>query len=200
MPDKLPDDHELLARAKSRDLSALGDLLKRQQPETLAFIKSICPTSLQAVIDYDDILSRTYFSAFRAFEGFEHKGSESFKRWLFTIARNCLIDEIRKHAASSARVHRESELEGSDSRSIFLLEQLAVYRRTPSQSAASHELIAQIEKALSELPKDYNTVLRFRFLEDRSVKETADTMGRSEAAITMLCQRGLTKLRSLLKA
>ena len=54
--------------------------------------------------------------------------------------------------------------------------------------------------ALDELNSDYQTVLRLRYLEGLSVAETADRIGRSGGAVSMLCHRGLEQLGGILRS
>jgi RNA polymerase sigma-70 factor (ECF subfamily) len=75
---------------------------------------------------------------------------------------------------------------------------LAPHDRTPSRSAAAHEAVEAIRAALGEIDVDYAEALRLRYAEGLAVENTAERMGRTKAAVHMLCHRGLRRLRDAL--
>ena len=81
---------------------------------------------------------------------------------------------------------------------IELLDILAVHERTPSRSAAHHELVRMVQDALDGLKEDYREVLRLRYIKSLSVADTAQKMGRSDGAVMMLCSRGLQELEEVI--
>jgi RNA polymerase sigma factor (sigma-70 family) len=83
---------------------------------------------------------------------------------------------------------------------VGVLEELAVYQRTPSQSAMSHELVSAIQQAINTLEPQYCQAIRLRYIEGLSVQEAADRMGRTTGSILMLCNRGLALLKAQLQA
>ena len=81
-----------------------------------------------------------------------------------------------------------------------MLEELAVYRHTPSRSAMAHELMAALEGSLQRLPEDCHTALRLRYMEGLDVADAATRMKRTSGSLQMLCCRGLKALRKDLRA
>jgi DNA-directed RNA polymerase specialized sigma24 family protein len=79
-----------------------------------------------------------------------------------------------------------------------LLRQFAIYARTPSQSAMSHEAILAVERGVAALEPDYQKVIQLRYIEGCSIKETSVKLGRTEGATHMLIYRGLIALKSSL--
>ena len=57
---------------------------------------------------------------------------------------------------------------------------------------------ARLFRAVDKLPDDQRRVIVLRFGEEKSIKEIADELGRSEGAIKQLQFRGLENLRSRL--
>ena len=78
---------------------------------------------------------------------------------------------------------------------VHLLEVLAAHSRTPSRSAAAHEAVEAVQRALSGLPEDYGEAIRLRYVEGLPVAQIATRMNRSEGSVHMLCNRGLQALR-----
>jgi RNA polymerase sigma-70 factor (ECF subfamily) len=81
-----------------------------------------------------------------------------------------------------------------------MLEELAVYRRTPSRSAAGREFMAALEGALNRLPPDYADVIRLRHLEGKPWKAVAARLKKTEPSVNKLCSRGLAALRVELRS
>jgi RNA polymerase sigma-70 factor (ECF subfamily) len=57
---------------------------------------------------------------------------------------------------------------------------------------------ARLFRAVDKLPDDQRRVIVLRFAEEKSIREIADELGRSEGAIKQLQFRGLENLRSRL--
>jgi RNA polymerase sigma factor (sigma-70 family) len=55
---------------------------------------------------------------------------------------------------------------------------------------------AQLFRLVDELPEDQRQVVRMRFAEEKSVKEIAAAMGRTEGAVKQLQFRGIAALRA----
>lgn len=103
---------------------------------------------------------------------------------------------------TAKRAGKRIPTEGASSNGsiVRLLAEMATYQRTPSKSAASHELMAALEGAIERLPLDQARAMRLRYLKGMNTKETAKIMRRSEGAISMLCNRGLKVLRLELRS
>jgi RNA polymerase sigma-70 factor, ECF subfamily len=195
------DEANLIARAISNDVVALEILLSLHRRRLLAYVKSRFPTELRSVLEPDDILQDTFIRAIRCITTFEPAASDPVHKWLITIARNIIADRLKHfRAAKRAGNHVPTDQgDGVDS-IVRLLEELAVYQRTPSKSAASHELMAYIQRAIKRIPTDHGQVISLRYLSGLDVKETARKMDRSPQAVAMLCGRALKSLRGELRS
>ena len=169
----------------------------RHHDEVSAFVGQKIPAQLRGALAAEDICQEAYVTVVQRLGGFTYQGDKSFLNWLLTIAERKLIDSIRAQRAAKRggdkRVFTIAAA-GDASSVIAILEQVAVHERTPSRSAATHELAQAVQHALAELKEDYRTALRYRFLEGLSAAETADRMARTEGAVLKLCERGLHRL------
>jgi RNA polymerase sigma-70 factor, ECF subfamily len=192
---------ELIPLAVAGDITALERLLHLHHVRLLSYIRRRFPQKLSGVLEPQDILQDTWLRAACGISKFEPADDSSFHVWLTTIARNLMSDHLRYRSASK-RTGQQIALRDADSPDdiVPLLEELAVYHRTPSRSAISHELIASLENAISQLPKDQAEAIRLRYLERQSIKDVACAMERSEGSVLMLCNRALKSLQLLLKS
>src|SRR5258708_6421376 len=170
-------------------------LLHAHRPRVLAYVRMQLPARLSRVVDAEDVLQDTCFEAFRQISRFAPQGEDCFFRWLATIARNHMVDLLRRQRALKRGGDGQQDQE-----LIVVLEELAIHRHTPSKSAARRELLATLEQAIERLPEDYRMVIKLRHVEGLAVGDVALRLGRSEGAVSMLILRGLKALRMDLKS
>ena len=192
-------DAEVLQRAIQGEAEAIEFLLTANSPRLTAYVTKRFPAELNSTISPVDVVQDTCFEICRRLGTFKDEGKDSFYRWIVTIARHRMIDLLRMHRARPQfSVQKKSQPNvrvSEDDSAVGALEQLAQYRRTPSQSAASHEFMAAVELSLDRIQPDYRQAVTLRHLEGLSVSETASRLGRSPDAVYLLCCRGLQALR-----
>jgi RNA polymerase sigma-70 factor (ECF subfamily) len=193
-------ESELLPRAVSGDRIALQSIFIAHHDELLAYVKRLLPRELQSTWSIDDVFQETYVEAQRRICSFEITARASLKAWLKTIARRRMIDHLRSHT-SAKRGGQAKARNGDDLGHLAeMLDQLAVYRRTPSKSAAARELTTALDRFVGKLPKDLREAIRLRHAEGLSAREAAARMQRTEAAFHNLCYRGYVELRREMKS
>jgi RNA polymerase sigma factor (sigma-70 family) len=170
-------------------LIAQGDAL-------LAYVDRQLPPSLRGSVDPADVVQDVFAEALRRESTYDPSIDPSGRRWLFTIAKRRIIRLMERHHAGRQRT--EAAMAKARSDSIDLLEQLAVYERTPSQSAVGRESVAAVQRALAELTPDHAAVIRSRYVERLSAAAVAERIGRTPAAVDKLLQRAMTALAAKL--
>lgn len=126
----------------------------------------------------EDLLQETFLEAVRSASTF--RGESSLKTWLCAIARRRLSR------------HYEAERKAAVARAGLAL--------VPEQAAddrghADLERRDQITRALGALPPVHRQVLVMKYLDDRSVDEIAQELGRSRVQVQSLLQRARVGLR-----
>lgn len=181
--DHLTADAATLAAARGGDREAIGQVWRIYQPQILRFLRARrCPSP-------DDVASQVWIDVGRSFADFDGDG-RAFQRWVFTIARNRSIDEIRR-----ARRRAETQLDDE--------ERLERVRADRSQGADPAADIGSLEWALAlidRLPTDQAEAVMLRVVADLSVTEAAMVTGHSENNVRVLVHRGLNRLRTLVTA
>jgi RNA polymerase sigma-70 factor (ECF subfamily) len=103
--------------------------------------------------------------------------------WLYTIARNLIIDTQRQQKGKSFRpLHEASELIGSDEHGLVR----NVDRRLEADCLAA---------ALRHLTEDQRQVILLKFMEDLNNDQVARILGKTEGAVKSLQHRALKALR-----
>jgi RNA polymerase sigma-70 factor (subfamily 1) len=183
------------------DAAALEHLLDRYRAPLLDYARRHIPTKLRGVLEPNDVLQDTFFEAFRRLNQFNPRDADSSYRWLVTIARTRIINAVKAHgAAKRGGLAQGHKLLVNGEPLVSMLAELAVYERTPSQSAIAHELAAALEQSISRLPPDYQTAIRLRYIERQNVDAIAVALGRSQRAVHMVCNRALKALRKDLRS
>jgi RNA polymerase sigma-70 factor (ECF subfamily) len=150
---------------------------------------------LQGKIEPSDLVQETLLKAHRARAEFQGHGEAATAAWLRKILVNTMADAVRRFGAQARNHNLERSLEESSAR----LEQwLAADHSSPSEVAIRHENLLRLAESLALLPADQRTALEMLHLQDLSVDEISERMGRTPAAVGGLLRRGMRKLRELL--
>jgi RNA polymerase sigma-70 factor (ECF subfamily) len=143
-------------------------------PAVLGYLRS------NAVASPEDLLGEIFLQVVRDVHRF--RGSETaFRRWVFTIAHNRLMDHFRRARRSPSTTDLSSAADAADPR------ELDAY-------LPDAELLA----ALGELTPEQRQVVVLRFVADLSIDDVAQIMRRRAGAVKALQQRALTNLSSRL--
>ncbi|HZZ41613.1 MAG TPA: sigma-70 family RNA polymerase sigma factor [Tepidisphaeraceae bacterium] len=192
------DDDYLIRLAVAGDGAALATLLHEAQPLLLRRAQKKLSPDLQRLTMPEDIVQETCLEATRLIRGFQTSSKRNLYAWLLRILHLRIQTVAQKHRTrvrlgAAAGFHDDPSIVGA-------IEELAIYRRTPSKSAAAHEFMAAVEQSLAKLPEQYRRVVTLRHLDGLSVEETAERMGKDHAAVSVLTTRALHALRERLKS
>lgn len=194
-----PDEQEiaLIRRAAAGEAAAMQHLLLKYRTRLLSYLDRHLPAALRRTIDSQDVLQETYIDAFRSIGSFQATDSRSAWQWLLTITRRRMLSLLRvQFAGRRGRGAVAKMPAGNTYDSVqLLLQDLALYERTPSQSAFAHELLGMFQQLLSRLPPEWAQAIRLRYMEGLSTADAGERMNRSPKAVMMLCTRALRRLR-----
>jgi len=125
----------------------------------------------------EDVTADVFHRALASLPRFEWRGAP-FAAWLFRIAANAIADRWQRAA-------REKGNPSSAEPSV------------PADPGIEEvEQRAQLFRLVATLPEDQQRVLQMRFAEEKSIREIATALGRSEGAVKQLQFRALENLRA----
>jgi RNA polymerase sigma-70 factor (ECF subfamily) len=127
--------------------------------------------------------------------GAQFNGAARFDTWLFTIARNLVIDQRRKRTMSS--LDELFEVGGEDDRPMSF--EIADGDPTPFDRFSSLEDRERIASALMELDMLYREVLVLRFHEELSLEEIAKVTRAPLSTVKSRLYRGLAAIKPKLE-
>ena len=186
-----------MAQASGGNREALDALIVHYHPRLLKYVKSIFPRSLATWLEPNDILQETYVTVNRSIAAFQPQGEDAFFRWAATIARSRMLDQIK---AVRAFKRRGELTDAQDRRISDTIDVHLQYNRTPSESAAGHELFAAVAQSIQMLPEEYRKILMLRHDQKLSPPEAAAKMNRSTGAAQTLYWRAIKALREKLQS
>ena len=150
---------------------------------------------LRGHVEASDIVQITLLEAHQRLHQFRGQTDGEMRAWLGRALAHNLADEMRRLLADKRHIARRRSLEESSSR---LEAFLTADQSSPSQNAERKEQVTRLAAALGQMPEPQREVVVQRHLEGRSLADIAQHIGRSEAAVVGLLQRGLKALRGLL--
>jgi RNA polymerase sigma factor (sigma-70 family) len=183
-------DGMLVKQTLAGDQSAFEMLVRRYNVPIFNFI---CHT----LGDYDlacDIAQQVFLQLYISMPTL--RTGEPLKAWLFQVARNRCLDELRRKKA----VHF-SELEGvSDEDDLSPLDILPDPHPLPETLAERHDLQQTLHQAIEGLPPKFRSVVLLRYTTQMSFSEIGKTLNMPEATAKTYFQRARPLLRAALTA
>lgn len=174
-------DKELAIRAQRGDVSAVGQLYDRHHKRIYRYVWARVRNAQQA----EDLTGEVFTRMVTGLSGYRPQ-SVPFQAWLYRIAHNLTVDHHRKidRRELIPLYHAEGLNEQHDNPSLVVERQLTVER---------------VLDALNDLDPAKRQVIELRFLAGLSLREVAQTLGKTVAAVKSMQHRGLTTLRTALK-
>jgi RNA polymerase sigma-70 factor, ECF subfamily len=174
---------------KRQEAGLLDELIVRYQHRLLRYLLFLTGQRELA----EDLFQEVWMRVLT--RGGQFNGKSRFETWLFTIARNLVIDQKRKRTLASLDELIET---GSDDDRPMTFE-VADEQPSPLDHFASGEDRAQIAAALLQLDTLYREVLVLRFHEELSLDEIAKVTRAPLSTVKSRLYRGLAALKPRLE-
>jgi RNA polymerase sigma-70 factor (ECF subfamily) len=179
MEDRLrinTEDIAFVERALADDRSAQRVLVRRYQGPIFAYIYRW----LHNRADAEDLTQDVFIKMFRALHTYSRQSS--FRAWLYCIARNRVIDFLRRKKPSAVEID-EVVIAGENSPG-------EVYDRSLT--------VETLEGAIAELPGIYREVLLLRHKDELTYEEIVDSTGLALGTVKARLHRARALLRQKL--
>ncbi len=173
------NDERLLIEAAQHDPSRFAELYESNFHRVYAFVARRVNGREEA----QDVTAEVFHQALRNLGRFQWRGVP-FAAWLLRIAANTLADRWQRAG---------HEIEVPSGECIEEQREAAAINTEVEQRAMLFELVER-------LPEDQRLVVIRRFVDQKSIREIAQELGRSEGAIKQLQFRALENLRSQMRS
>jgi RNA polymerase sigma-70 factor (ECF subfamily) len=176
MPISHPEESEAerIARGlRRRDLDLIRELVERYQYRLVRYLMFL--TARREFVE--DWAQETWVRVLD--RASQYDGRSRFEPWLFSIARNLAIDDLRRRQNISLKSANAEPLDAA----------------SPFVSAARSQEAARLAAALGTLEPIYREALLLRFHEDLSLQEISHLVGAPVPTVASRIRRGLERLR-----
>jgi RNA polymerase sigma-70 factor, ECF subfamily len=174
-----PEDQEIIQRIKNGETSAYKLLVQKYHRHLLNFIFRI----VRDEFIVEDIGQEVFISIYRSLNDFDESRGVPFSAWLFIVARNRCISELRKKKTAEF---------------VPIFDDFPA--PNPSQAADDSLIFKEqriaIEKALEKLEEPFRTTL-LQSLMGASINDIAKTCSLPESTVKTRLFRARQKLKKL---
>jgi len=170
-------EERLLVEAAQSDPAKFDALYELQFERVYAFVANRVRNRATA----EDLTSEVFHKALANLSGYEWRGVP-FAAWLLRIAANAIADQFKRAAREfpspddPPEPAADPDLQASELRAI--------------------EYRAQLFRLVGQLPEVQKQVVYERFVEQRSIREIAKRLGKTEGAVKQLQLRAVQNLRA----
>ena len=172
---------ELVKKAQNGDLRAFEQLLGEYQGK----IYNIALGIMGNPHDAEDAVQNALIKIYRAIGSFKHRSK--FSTWVYRVATNVCMDEVRKKKRTSSVSSDElgEEIFSSDI-------------NTPEANAINNEKMLHLKKAISSLRDDHRRVIVLRDINGFSYEEIACITSSSVGTVKSRINRARASLKDIL--
>ena len=161
-------------------------LMRRYNRRLFRMTRAILKDDAEA----EDVMQEAYVRAYENLTKF--RGESSFATWLTRIA-------VHEALARAKRRGLIEPIEDAETEAVPEMP-LGSSISNPEEMAAQRELKVALEAAIDSLPMLYRSVIVLRYVEELSVRETAECLEISEEAARIRSHRGRALMRRFFKA
>lgn len=178
-------DSQMIRDIKEGNTELYSELMRRYQRKILVFIYHMLK-SAQLELLAEDLCSETFYKAFRSLHSFREVDA-SFSTWLYTIARNTVLSELRKQKTGHVSLDESGYTPAAPPDIV------------PEQAILRNERVGMVREAINNLPEKQRSALILREYDQLDYQEISTILGQSVSAIKSLLFRARSSVKSQLE-
>nr|WP_202113188.1 sigma-70 family RNA polymerase sigma factor [Paenibacillus sp. MMS18-CY102] len=175
----------MIREIKDGNVQLYAELMRRYQRKILAFIFHMLK-SARLELMAEDLCSETFYKAYRSLHSFREVDA-SFSTWLYTIARNTVLSELRKQKVGNIPL--------DDVNTVPLAPPEAV----PELRLLQNERMAMVREAINNLPEKQRSALILREYDQLDYQEIANILGQTVSSVKSLLFRARASVKTQLE-
>ncbi len=179
-------DSQLIREIKDGNVQLYKELVTRYERKILLFIFHMLKNSRMEYMA-EDMCQETFYKAYRSLHSFREVEA-SFSTWLYTIARNTVLSELRK--GRNGNVY----LEDSG------VEPLTPADALPEQTVLRSEKVNMVREAINSLPEKQRSALILREYDGMDYQEIANILGQTVSSVKSLLFRARASVKIQLES
>ena len=175
-----PEQEELFKERTGKEFSFF---YQKYYPKLLYYTSKMCQSARLDPAKAEDISTDSFLIAFEKIDKYEKEKSQ-FSTWLFTIAKNLMLQEI-KNDQKTLSMDVEVDEEGTTMKDFLQEEESEQYIQDLIQMKA--EIMLQ---RISQLKEPYKQVIEMREIQKMAYKDIADQLGKNLSTIKSQIRNG----------
>lgn len=175
-----PEQEELFKERTGKEFSFF---YQKYYPKLLYYTSKMCQSARLDPAKAEDISTDSFLIAFEKIDKYEKEKSQ-FSTWLFTIAKNLMLQEI-KSDQKTLSMDVEVDEEGTTMKDFLQEEESEQHIQDLIQKKA--EIMLQ---RISELKEPYKQVIEMREIQRMAYKDIADQLGKNLSTIKSQIRNG----------
>lgn len=178
-------DSQIVREIKDGNIELYAELIRRYEKKILMFILHMLRNShVEALAE--DLTQETFYKAFKNIHSFRDVEA-SFSTWLYTIARNTVLSELRK--SKNTEVYLEDN---------YILPKEST-DRLPEQEVLRFEREDLVRQAINNLPEKQRAAIILREYEQLDYKEIATLLDATVSSVKSLLFRARNSIKDQLE-
>lgn len=178
-------DSQLIREIKDGNVELYTELMNRYQRRILSFIYHMLKSAkLESIAE--DLTSETFYKAYKSLHTFREIDA-TFSTWLYTIARNTVLSELRKQKAATVSIEEVN------------IEPIVSADATPEQQLLLNERMHLVRKAIDQLPEKQRAAIILREYEQLDYQEIANILGQTVSSVKSLLFRARASIKGQLE-
>ena len=162
----IPDEANLVRRARQGDMSAYDELVRRYQERIYATIYHMTSNHEDA----NDLAQEAFIKAFQALKSF--KGGSTFYTWIYRIAINKTINFLKQRKNRAHLSLNDLDFNAEHDPDLVAL----ISDKTPRRDAGLAELQEKLNAAMLKLSEHHRLVVTLHDVQGMSHEEIAEVM------------------------
>ncbi|CAM3944359.1 sigma-70 family RNA polymerase sigma factor [Cohnella lubricantis] len=175
-------DSQLIREIKDGNVDLYSVLMERYQKKIHSFIYQMLRSARLELLA-EDLCSETFYKAYRSLHSFREVDA-SFSTWLYTIARNTVLSELRKHKSPHMSLDDTAYIPAAPSEAA------------PEQTLLRNEKVTMVREAINNLPEKQRSALILREYDGMDYQEIASILGQTVSAVKSLLFRARASVKT----
>ena len=169
MSKQYNDDDQRMIRLQEGDPDAFDNIVDAWEAPLYRFFFRNTRDAQRS----EDLVQETMLRLYR--KAWNYVPTGRFKGWLFRVARNLLIDSVRR-ASHDALIRRVTVTASADGESVDLLSLMPGNDVSAEKKVSQKEVVAAVHELLNELPEEQRQTFLLHHFDSLTLSEVADAM------------------------
>src|SRR5690554_5366921 len=179
-------DSQLIREIKDGNVQLYADLMARYERKILSFIYHMLKSAHLEMIA-EDLCAETFYKAYRSLQTFREVEA-SFSTWLYTIARNTVLSELRKQKNASVSLEDSGYIPRAQAVDAL-----------PEETMLRRERVSMVREAINNLPEKQRSALILREYDQLDYQEIANILGQTVSSVKSLLFRARSSVKMQLE-